>query len=611
MRKTPSAVSIVLSAICLVSLGGLRAYGQDAGKPNEHPNGIVHDWSNRHVAAPRFGEIHHLIAVQNDPRTIQSWQEVIRGEWRRWRTPPPIRIKPSGHTDWAIPLTLSPGTAANVVPKAMYPAKFGFDPTATPNCANDYAVFPVAATASSSQANLVGFNNLYSGTGGAVTGICNAGQPGITRTTGVDDDGVSATVMFSYAIAAAGGQVTTSPALSTDGTRIAFVETGTGTTAHFHVLAWKSGDGVAANLQTTTSPKQITSGFDGSAPAAGSGSVTDLTLTPASGTASDTFSSPFVDYTHDVAYIGNDSGTLFRVKNVFCTLASCAGAAPSLDSTWGTGGAKSTGCGGTLTGAVVDPGTGDVLVGCSNGDLYGFTSTGASLAGSPLVVGDGSAAGGIADPPLIDVVNGFAYVVTNSATSTHDATFVQVSTASFSSPAPILAATTMTGSTHPMRAPAFNNDYFVGGAVQVDAGIFDYASNSTGFQIFEVLFNASYRMNTETVGGPASTFFGSTELSPTTEFFNANTGLDWLFISALADGAGNVVNYDLSANADTFGAAPTAFASPTFGSGTGGIIVDNDSADGQAASVYFGALGDTTGQNAANCAVKLTQTAFQ
>ena len=40
------------------------------------------------------------------------------------------------------------------------------------------------------------------------------------------DDGISATTIWSYNIKAAGGQVATSPALSLDGTKVAFVETG-------------------------------------------------------------------------------------------------------------------------------------------------------------------------------------------------------------------------------------------------------------------------------------------------------------------------------------------------------------------------------------------------
>ncbi len=55
----------------------------------------------------------------------------------------------------------------------MYPAKFTFDVTQTPSCANDYVVFPIAAQGSATQPNLVAFNNLYSGTGGGGTGYCN------------------------------------------------------------------------------------------------------------------------------------------------------------------------------------------------------------------------------------------------------------------------------------------------------------------------------------------------------------------------------------------------------------------------------------------------------
>ena len=606
MRKAPSAFCFAIAACFLFSTAGPRAYGQERDEHNgskEHPNGIVKDWSNRHVAFTLRGPLHSLIAVQNDARAQASWQSAFRFDWHR--SHPPLHRKLGGiHPDWSIPLT--PGsTAVNVIADAMYPAKFGFDPTAAPSCPNDYVVFPVNAAASSTQPNIVGFNNLYSGTAGA-TGICNAGQPGITRTSGADDDGVSATTMFSYAIAAAGGVVATSPALSTDGTKIAFVETGSGTTAHFHVLAWKSGDGVAANLQTTTSPKQITSGFATSEPTAGQ--VTDLTLTPVSGTASDTFSSPFVDYAHDFAYIGNDSGTLFRVKNVFCPNG-CGGVAPSLDSTWGTSGALATGCTKALTGPVVDPGTGHVLVGCADGKLYGFTTTGtiAAITGSPLTVGDGTAAGGIADPALIDVINGFAYVATMSSSSGHTPVLVQTGTANFST----VVATAMgsTASTFPMHAPAFNNDYFTG--VTADAGIFDYTSSTTGtsIAIWEVGFNAAYQMNSEATEGPSSTFFGSVELSPMTEFFNPNTSTDWLFASALAGGAGNLVNYDLSLLADTFGDAPTDFGPVSYGSGTSGIIVDNDSSGGQAASVYFGAFG--TGETDANSAVKATQSLLE
>ena len=67
--------------ICLFSL---PAHGQgkdedrdnDKGETTAHPNGIVQDWSRRHVVYPRFGPLQSLIAVQNDPRAILGWQEL-------------------------------------------------------------------------------------------------------------------------------------------------------------------------------------------------------------------------------------------------------------------------------------------------------------------------------------------------------------------------------------------------------------------------------------------------------------------------------------------------------------------------------------------------------
>ena len=74
MRRTFFACGLTLSAICALSLFGSPAFAQrndrDKDRTNEHPNGIVQDWSGRHLAYPRFGPIRSLIAIQNDPRAI-------------------------------------------------------------------------------------------------------------------------------------------------------------------------------------------------------------------------------------------------------------------------------------------------------------------------------------------------------------------------------------------------------------------------------------------------------------------------------------------------------------------------------------------------------------
>jgi hypothetical protein len=166
VRKIVFPLRFALCAIFALSLFGLRAYGQgrdrDSEKNNEHPNGILQDWSRRHVLYPRVGEIHALIAVQRDPRALLSWQAAEREDWHRWRNPRHFGGTPVSetgfHRDWSI--SLGGGTTA----PAMYPAKYGFSPTAVASCPNDFVVFPVNAVGSATQPNIVAFNNLYSGT---------------------------------------------------------------------------------------------------------------------------------------------------------------------------------------------------------------------------------------------------------------------------------------------------------------------------------------------------------------------------------------------------------------------------------------------------------------
>ena len=236
----------------------MRAFGQERGRDNDrnngtekpvvHQNGVVQDWSHRHVVYPRVGEIQSLIAVQNEPRALLSWQAAAREGWRRGRGFPPTRgPETEMHRDWSISLGAG-GMAA-----AMYPAKFSFDPNAAADCLNDVLMYSVNVATSATQPNIVGFNNLYSGTT-PTAGICN-------RTPSGSDTGVAATVDWSYNVIAVDGQVSTSPALSLDGGKVAFVETGTGATAHFHVLAPSLGDGVNfANLQDVATNRESING---------------------------------------------------------------------------------------------------------------------------------------------------------------------------------------------------------------------------------------------------------------------------------------------------------------------------------------------------------------
>jgi len=461
---------------------------------------------------------------------------------------------------------------------SMFPAKYTFDVNATPSCPNDFVVFRVNVVGGANQPNIVGFNHLYSGTVGG-NGMCN-------RTAGPNDDGVSAITIWSYNVTAADGVVSTSPALSLDGTKVAFVEKGAGTAAHFHVLAPKTGDGVATNLQdVTTSTIQLTSSFSGSAP--GPGAVTDLALLRASGTASDTLSSPFVDYDCDLAYVGNDSGTLFRVMNVFCILTTCAGAAPSLDPRWGVGGAKATGCVGALTGPVV-AGNGNIFVGCSDGKLYGFTPAGVAI--TPLIVGNGSTDGGIVDPPLVDTVNGFVHAVSGNSSSL-SFVLVQASATDLSSP---VVATLGAAGRFNLHAPAFN-DAYCSSTTSTNWLIYEWGLNSAG--TLDTLYGAgfnpspSHSMMSGTPGNIfAIPFSTPSQFSPVTEILNAPA--DFIVVSASETAFPKMAVYNVNAYTglfpNSFPPAGTQGADAAEGNGTTGIVVDNVSSSAQASSIYFG-----------------------
>jgi len=575
LGKTFRAYSLTIFAICVLSLLGSVAYGQDRDndKGRDHHRGIVQDWSGHHMAYARYGSLKALLAAQQDPRAITAWEDAFRKDWNRWKHGTSTQV--TEHRDWSINLG-SGGTAAS-----MYPAKYNFSPTATPDCTNDYVVFPINVAGTSSQPNIVAFNNLYSGTTPA-NGICNRTPVAFV------DTGVAATTLWSYAVQGitGGGSVTTSPSLSEDGTKVAFVESLAGNPAHFHVLAWKSADGQTSNLQTVTSPKVISS-FSSTAPAAGSGTATDLAL----GSTTDTLSSPFIDLGRDLAYVGNDTGTLFRLKDVFCTSsAACSGGtppAPSLDTSWGSGGGLATGCTGKLTAPVKDSVTGNIFVGCSDGKLYGFTSSGGSLANSPLVVGDGTATGGIVDPVIIDPVNGFVFV-TSVSSSTE--ILVQASTTDLSGK----VTATLGPGTFPMHAGYFNDAYFSSGT---SSSWLFYMMGLSGTNI--ALYGVGFGANHVMTSGAAGSVFAvggssAAEFSPLTEFLNGST--DQAFVSGLTSITPNF----LAAQINAF---PGSFASFTFaseGNGTSGIVIDNSSASNQASSMYFGTL-------VANTAVKLTQ----
>jgi len=274
---------------------------------------------------------------------------------------------------------------------------------------------------------------------------------------------------------------------------------------------------------------------------------------------------------------------------------------------------------------VRDPVTGNVFVGCADGKLYGFTSSGAALAPASVTVGDGTATrkyGGIVDPPLLDVVDGFVFAVSGSAGGAAYGALVQAHTNFSSSVLARIGAANQCN----IHSPTFNNAWYTSptsaGALIYVAGVTgtvsqpcSAASTTTGtITVYGVTFGA---LGVMTAGVPANSFGAGggpgAEWAPLREFYNPRTATELLFIGANQSAQTNLGVANITAG------FPTGIGTVvTEGLGPSGMIVDNDSASAQAASIYFNALQATaTCANNTNtaatggCAVKLTQSALQ
>src|SRR5262249_54046773 len=144
---------------------------------------------------------------------------------------------------------------------------------ASESCAGDYVVFGLTVN-SGTQANLVGINNLYT----EANPKCNNGVPYVS---------------FAYRTATHGGQIRTSPTISADGTKVAFVESTTGG-SYFHVLVLPtplpSGSGAVGTVLVPATPSSCTTP-----------TTAGCMTTSAVFGGTNTDSSPWVDYLADSA----------------------------------------------------------------------------------------------------------------------------------------------------------------------------------------------------------------------------------------------------------------------------------------------------------------------
>jgi hypothetical protein len=592
----------------LFSLATLGAQQAPSSWQTEHI-GRVQDFTARHVTVSGGLTSENISAAQTEPRVLlhlnqRALLERTVDDSADFR--PQERQHPRDHVvidggsttakrslkvDWSVSL------GNGFVAPNMSPAKYGFNVNGLPSCTNDWVVYALNVNGKNKgQANLVGINNLYSGN---PTGLC----------------GTAPTVYWAYNGSTNNGSVLTSPTLSLDGTKIAYVESAK-KTATFHVLTWAAGEGTVTNSVTPSNPPNC---------AAGSSCLVSVQF--ASGT-TDTYASPWVDYGHDKVYVASDDGKIYRISCAFhCPL----NTNPTVDWTYtlpvtGTGGAD------PQPGVTVyNSNTGYLFVGDQLGEMWTISAAGStpSLYAGPVMVGGGgctttnppgrngtphpctaSGAGyGIGDAIITDVSTNKVF-----AFSGNDGTGAVVKQMGQDLTGVVRVAIGQGGVR--IQAGAFDNNYwgnnpntgelFVCGTGPADNTPYHYWIGFSAYPTIDSTPTGSIQRLAGANGVPCT---------PYTEFYNPNLNLGGvsgdhdLLISGLVDPVnGYIITDDIS------GGAVTSFLNHVqYPGGVSGIVIDNDSAAAQASSIYFSTQGKVTVGtcNNQNCAVKLTQSSLQ
>ena len=328
------------------------------------------DWSHNHVIFTQPASNEQARLIGEDPR---YWQEVYRQGQSQVLSPEVsalIRESSAAGGDWSQNLgaTAAPG-AGN------YPAKFSFS-SSIANCGSattpDYVVYTTGVIGSGTQASVVAFDNLYSGCGGTVP-----------------------SVFWAYNT---GGVILTSPVISRDGSQVAFAQTTGSPTgqASLVILKWK-----ASLTQAVGSPGVPTVVSNALYRTCVAPCMTQVRLHDGNGVAvDDRTSSPYYDYTNDIAWVGGANGWLHKLTGVFL-------GAPAEVTTGGF--PVQVNNGNTLFNPVFDHVSNNVLVGDAGGFLHRVSAGGATTTSAQLDFG-----AGLVESPILDQTNGFVYVFASS-----------------------------------------------------------------------------------------------------------------------------------------------------------------------------------------------------
>ena len=522
--------------------------------------GVPEDWSHHRVRFNSAALHQHPELAARDPRAAaQLYREAFAKARAQMGTPFAAPTAASSvsvpHRDWSVSL----GTGR--VQFGQFPAKWNSDPTQPPSCTTDFAVYALNVVgATGGQPSIVGLNNLYAG---GANPLCPNNQPNFLFTYNTSTD--------------PNGRILTSPVLSLDGKKVAFVETSTvagARTSIFHVL------------KIPTSGSHVTANPSSAVPG---GAMTSTTIAAAS----NTLSSPWIDYPSDTAYIGLDNGVLYKITGVFKGAPTLVTTAP-----WPV----TINAGSALTSPVLDPTTGNVFLGAGNGRLYSVNVNTPGTVTAVQIGRNGALNRNLYDSVIFDATGKTLFAITSNDAVQNGAAVVQVNTSTFAVLARVqVGVGSTTGTSVNLYDGDFDNNYFnspatghmlVCGTSTIDTSPFRYL---LGFDSNGILQpGSSVQLTTAT----------NARCGPVTEYFNPNIagGTDFLFWGVTRSCPG--IPAPGGCVMSLANGSPQTSASVT--GGAGGIIIDNDyvTKDG-GSSIYF------SSGAAPNIAVKLTQQGLQ
>jgi hypothetical protein len=570
--------------------------------------GYPQDWSARHLLLTGSESASVQRAGVHEPRQVYNLVRRMVAEDNLGRGIGPPRIR-SMKVDWSVSLE------NGFVSPNQFPAKYRFNVTAE-DCNSDYALFALQiAPGMPAQANIVGINNLYT----EASPKCNSGVPWVA---------------FAYnSVTHAGGQILTSPVLSMDGRKAAFVES-TATGSYFHVLVLPGPIPVPpSQTGTVLAPTTPIS----CSPPVTANCMSTLTISAAA----NSLSSPWIDYDNDVAYVGTDDGKLYKISPVF------GGGAPALsgDTTNWPVTVITSGTSNVLTAPVLDIADARIFLGDGNGYLYAINTIAPAKTISAKVtigwVGHGPGTG-IVDPPI--VVNDIANPATNQVFSfTGCSNLVGFGGAVNQIPATFSSSTGFTtvdmgsaeglGSctTGNVHGGQFDDAFWNSGTTSGHLIACGFVSGTTSAQLvpsnpkmYMFGFDSSHLITSTTQKTWVVNNSKGDECSPLTEFSDGTTDRIFFGVGGLSDGfiKSSSITASLPVPSTCGSGSPTStcVTAPNILGGTSGIVIDNQVSNG-GTNIYFTTLapGSVNGQNCKvtggvatpYCAVKLTQAALQ